>query len=98
MSRFQLTEPSEDDIADLWTYIGADSPDSADRMVDRILERCAKIARRPGMGRRRDDLRPGMRCSPVGHYLIFYRLLPDCVEILRVMSGYRDLEAAFREG
>lgn len=36
---------------------------------------------------------PALRSSPVGNYLIFYRPLPDGIEILRVLHGARDIAA-----
>lgn len=47
------------------------------------------------MGRRRDELLPSLRSFPVEDYLIFYRSIEDGIDILRVVSGYRDLEALF---
>jgi toxin ParE1/3/4 len=47
------------------------------------------------MGRRRDELLPLLRSFPVDDYLIFYRSIEEGIEILRVVSGYRDLEKLF---
>lgn len=47
------------------------------------------------MGRRRDELLPSLRSFPVDDYLIFYRPIAGGIEILRVVSGYRDLNALF---
>jgi toxin ParE1/3/4 len=47
------------------------------------------------MGRRRDELSPNVRSFPINNYLIFYRLIEEGVEILRVVSGYQDLEGLF---
>jgi toxin ParE1/3/4 len=49
------------------------------------------------MGRRRDELLPSLRSFPVEDYLIFYRPIEEGIEILRVVSGYRDLEALFQD-
>jgi toxin ParE1/3/4 len=49
------------------------------------------------MGRQRDELYPGLRSVPLEDYLIFYRLVPNGIEVMRVVGGYRDLEALFRE-
>lgn len=44
------------------------------------------------MAQQRDDLLPGVRAWAVGDYLIFYRIEPDAVEILRILHGARDLD------
>ena len=47
------------------------------------------------MGRERSELLPGMRSFPIGRYLIFYRIVEDTLQVVRVLSGYRDLDAQF---
>ncbi len=47
------------------------------------------------MGINRDELEPELRSFPVEDYLIFYRPIDKGVEIVRVVSGYQDLEALF---
>jgi toxin ParE1/3/4 len=47
------------------------------------------------MGRSRDELATNVRSFPVNDYLIFYRPIEEGIEILRVVSGYRDLEGLF---
>jgi toxin ParE1/3/4 len=47
------------------------------------------------MGAVRDELIPNLRSFPVGNYLIFYKPLPDGIEVLRVLHGARDLPPFF---
>jgi toxin ParE1/3/4 len=67
--------------------------------VDRLLESFQStfklLATFPASGRRRDELRPGVRSFPVGSYVVFYRQVSDKIEILRVLHGSRDIDAAF---
>ena len=49
------------------------------------------------MGRRREELAPGLRSFPVGRYLIFYVPLTNGVDIVRVLHGSRDLVALFED-
>ena len=49
------------------------------------------------MGRRRDDLRLGVRTFLVGDYVILYRIEADDVLILRVLRGSRDIEGILRD-
>ena len=49
------------------------------------------------MGRRRDELLPTLRSFPVDDYLIFYRPIVEGIEVVRIVSGYRDLEALFSD-
>jgi toxin ParE1/3/4 len=87
---------SEEAIADLtsvWAYISQDSVEAADAFVNRLYQRCVQLKELPSIGRRRDELLPGLRSVPEGRYLIFYRLLPERVEIVRILSAYRDVES-----
>jgi toxin ParE1/3/4 len=83
------------DLIDLWTYISEDSLERADRFVDQIHEKCEILAGTPMMGRERSELLAGMRSFPVGRYLIFYRIVEETLQVVRVLSGYRDLDALF---
>ena len=53
------------------------------------------LARHPQMGRRRDALGPGVRSFTVGDYLIFYLARNRDIVVVRVLSGYRDLDSLF---
>ncbi len=47
------------------------------------------------MGQSCDDFERSLRSFPVENYWIFYRPIDGGVEIVRVVSGYRDLEVIF---
>lgn len=49
------------------------------------------------MGRSYADIEPSLRGVPLEGYIILYRVIEDGVEIVRVVSGYRDLESLFSE-
>jgi toxin ParE1/3/4 len=75
------------------------SPIVARRYVERIRERCRRIALLPQGGRPRDDLAAGLRSVPFEHRaVIVYRVLGDTVEITNVFHGGRDYAALYRRG
>ena len=91
-----LTKPEADnDLVDIWLYIANDSPNNADRFIDRMREKFSSLAEAPQIGTRRDELRTGLRSQPVGTYLIFYFPLDDGIEIVRVLHGARDIGSLF---
>jgi len=51
----------------------------------------------PQSGTRRDELRRGLRTFPVGSYLVFYFIVEDGIEIVRVLHGRRDIESIFSD-
>jgi toxin ParE1/3/4 len=95
MSRYIFTIPARQDIKEITRYIAGFNRTAARKLKDRIQQQCKQLAEFPNMGRNRDDLLSGLRSFPVEDYLIFYRQIPNGVEIVRIVSGYRDLEAVF---
>ena len=39
------------------------------------------------------EIRPDIRCNVVGRYVIFYRAVPDGIEVARVIPGDRDIKS-----
>ena len=86
---------AEADLDDIWWYIAQDNPEAADRLLDRIEERCRSLARFPEMGASRGELMSGLRSLPIGNYVVFYLRIEDGIEIVRVLPGMRDIDAFF---
>jgi toxin ParE1/3/4 len=83
------------DLVEIWDHIADDSEFRADAFIDTIDRKIQALAARPGMGRSRDELAEGLRSFPVGRYVIFYRVMRDGIEIVRVLHGSRDLSSLF---
>jgi toxin ParE1/3/4 len=89
---------SEDAIVDLdeiCDYLGNYSVKAAGKLFDRIRQRAKVIASFPDTGKSYEDLIPGLRGFIVDNYIVFYVRKGDGIEILRVISGYRDLRSVF---
>ncbi|WP_448570613.1 type II toxin-antitoxin system RelE/ParE family toxin [Trichothermofontia sp.] len=63
--------------------------------MKKVNKTCQKLASFPEIGRKRDELRSGLRSFPINDYLIFYRSTENTIEVLRIVSGYRNLGALF---
>jgi toxin ParE1/3/4 len=94
---YVLTGQAKKDLEEINHFIAEDDPQAANRFLDAFERKCQMLAQFPEMGRRWDDINPPLRSFPLGKYLIFYRLIEEGVEIVRVLSGYRDFEAIFPE-
>lgn len=81
------------DVAEIWDYIADDSEARANAFINTIDQKFKNLSDAPHMGRSRDELGKGMRSFPVSRYIIFYRPLPDGVEIVRVLHSARDIES-----
>jgi antitoxin ParD1/3/4 len=64
-------------------------------ILQKLNAKFAKIVTFPKMGKPRDEILPGSRMLSVDRYLILYVVIGDDVEIVRVVSGYRDLSKLF---
>lgn len=79
------------DLKDIWSHIADDDEDRADEVIDFLFEHCSNLLAMPSMGRARDELRPGVRSWPAKSWVVFYRVTPDNVEIIRVLHGRQDV-------
>lgn len=75
------------DLLEIWVYVAEQDAQAADRLLDKIDNACQALADMPGMGRQRNELLAGLHSFPVGSYLIYYRVIPDGIEIMRVLHG-----------
>ena len=69
-----------------------DNPQAADRLLLDIDEQCCLLADNSRMGVARPEIAPSARSWSLGRYLILYRIIPDGIEVVRVIHGARDLE------
>ena len=90
------------DLIDIYLTIGGESLRAADRYYDRLEARAMQLADQPRMGVRRPDIRPSTRMLVEAPFLLLYETIPDtddgfveCVEIVRVVDGRRDLGHLF---
>ena len=95
MATVERTIEAEADLLDIWLYIGRDNVSAADRFLDSMGQKFDALAEYPMMGRARPELAPDLRSFPVGNYIIFYRPIGCGVEIVRVLSGVRDIDSLF---
>ena len=89
------TTQADNDFFEIWASIAEDDSSAADRMADRLAEAGSTLAQWPYIGPTRDDYRPGLRYFSVTPYLLFYRIVSNGVEIVRIVHGARDLAGLF---
>lgn len=83
---------AEQDVDEIVTYIANENPQAAHSFLDALFEAINNLSDHPDMGHVRDDLtdRNVRFLSFKWHYIIIYRTT-STVEIVRVLSGYRDI-------
>jgi len=95
MSYYFVSPQAAKDLVEINGYLFVGNPESADSFLTAITQKFELLANFPSIGRRRDELAPTLRSFPIDDYLIFYRPIEGGIEVVRVVSGYRDLEALF---
>lgn len=95
--RVVIAPAARADLVDIGDFIAADSPANAERWVARLEEAIQSLSFMPERVQLRDDLRSGYRAKPVGSYLIFFRVVEDEVQIVRVLHASRDVTEAFND-
>jgi toxin ParE1/3/4 len=87
--RLVWTEPALLDLLDLRTYLANDNPVAAARQVAYVLATVKRLSDFPEIGR--PGRREGTRELVVGRtpYIVPYRIVPDRIDVLRVLHGRR---------
>jgi toxin ParE1/3/4 len=84
---------AEMDVASIWQFIANNNVRAADAMLDRIEAAFDLLAQAPLAGRERNDLGANLRSFPVESYIVFYTPVSDGIDVVRVMSGRRDISS-----
>jgi toxin ParE1/3/4 len=97
VSRVSFTEPAAQDLENIYEYIAEDNIAAAVKHRQRLEKRWFVLLDQPRMGTKRDEIEPDLRSVTEGNYVIFYRILPDGIEIARVLHTSQDVNQTFAE-
>jgi toxin ParE1/3/4 len=95
MGSYGFSDDANADLDEICTYIESRNTKAASRLFDRIRKKCKLVAAFPEMGRSYEELIPGLRGFMIDNYVVFYVVVGDSVQILRIVSGYSDIEKIF---
>jgi len=91
----RMSKIAAEDIETITRHIALDSPAAAARMLTLLYTKSRLLLESPEMGRRREELLPGLRSLVVLKYIIFYTITDEFIEIVRILHGYRDVDSLF---
>jgi toxin ParE1/3/4 len=67
--QFRLTQPAIKDIEQIADYIAKQAGlQQSERFLSKLDSKFAKISQFPSLGRRRDEILPGLRSLPIDDY------------------------------
>ncbi len=95
MNTYSLSDEAVRDLEELCDYIAQHEPQAARRIFDSIRQRCKLLSQFPKIGKSYDRLAPNLRGSVIDDHIILYYPRQDGINVVRIVSGYRDLEALF---
>jgi toxin ParE1/3/4 len=96
MSQYLITAKAMQDLDEIASYLGDVSFESADRFLQEFDRRCIQLVSFPRSGKGYSQLRTDLRGISFKGYIIFYRILEDGIEIMRIIAGKRDLLSIFK--
>jgi toxin ParE1/3/4 len=98
MSRGVIKRPQVTrDLAEQAVFIGRNNPEAANRFLHAAEDAFGQLDRLPQMGSPRQFRNPALaglrlwRIPGFERYLIFYRPIPEGIEVIRVLHAARDI-------
>lgn len=96
VSFYELSSEADQDIEEIYDY--AEQQYGTDRAVEYTLDLeflFERIVQNPELGTKRDEIQSELRSFPKAQHIVFYRILPDRIRIVRVIHGSRDFSRQF---
>ena len=97
MAVLQFTELAILDLDQIFDRIAKDSLETAYQFTDELRDTCKALAEMPLMGRKRDELRAGVRSLAHHGYTILYQEIEGGVLVERVASPGRNVGEMFEQ-
>jgi toxin ParE1/3/4 len=97
MSRYVINVLASQDLNEIADYFAENNIEAGERFFQACNRKCQQLVVFPNSGKSYESIRSGLRGLSFEKYIIFYRILEDGIEILRVVSGRRDFPSIFEE-
>ena len=95
MSTLRFRPEASHDLESIWDYVAQRDETAAERLIATLWDGCTLLSRAPMIGRDRHEVSPGLRSFPIGNYVIFYQPASEGIDIVRILSGARDIPPLF---
>ena len=94
MAKFHLSKEAVEDLDSIWLYtLETWSEDQADFYYHELVKACQDIANHPtDLDKEYKEIMPGLYGHHLYKHLIFYILVEDSVEIIRILHERMDFE------
>lgn len=93
MKRLVVSPTARSDLVKIWKYIASENKSAATSIIREIKASFKTLLTFPELGRRRDELKKGLRSFPIDRHVVFYFVTENSVEIVRVLHGAQDIDS-----
>ena len=97
MARYLLNTLATKDLSDIADYFKSTNMEAGERFFREFDRKCKQIVAFPNSGKSYAQIKLDLRGLSFQGYVIFYRVLEDGVEILRVLSDRRNFPDFFKD-
>ena len=89
---FVISKKAVADLEEIWLYtVEKWSADQADRYYNLIFDEINYISRNRNSGKSMEHVRKGYRASKVKSHFIFYRIVNNTIEVIRILHERMDI-------
>jgi toxin ParE1/3/4 len=97
MSRYVINILASQDINEIADYFAQTSLEAGERFFSEFNRKCQQLVAFPNSGKSYAEIRSDLRGLSLEGYIIFYKVLDEGIEILRVISGRRNFPSLFEK-
>ncbi len=91
---YVISKKAISDLEEIWLYtVDKWSIEQADRYYNLIFDEIAFICKNPKTGKQMEAVRKSYRAAKVKSHLIFYKVVNDTVQIVRILHESMDIES-----
>ena len=97
MKKYTLSNEAIRDLDEIASYLAEFSIESGENFVKRFGQKCNNLIKFPYIGKSYNQIADNLRGINLDSYIIFYQVTKDEIEIVRIVSGYRNLDSLFSD-
>lgn len=97
MSRYVINVLASRDLNEIADYFAKNNLEAGEQFFRSFNRKCQQLVTFPNSGKSYAVIHPDLRGLSLEGYVIFYKILDDGIEILRVVSGRRNFPSLFEE-
>ncbi|QLE56672.1 type II toxin-antitoxin system RelE/ParE family toxin [Nostoc sp. TCL26-01] len=92
-----ISPEASQDLEEIIDYFSNINIEAGEDFLKEFDKKCKYLVDFPHMGRSYKHIKDYLRGIPLDRYIIFYRLINNGIEIMHIVSGYRDFKSLFAE-